>query len=71
MVEFERALSPGEVLAVDGGLVDRPPLDGDLAVGAVDPHHAHLGGDAGLLHQDTALLELQEAGFWNVHGFAV
>jgi hypothetical protein len=39
VLEGERALAADVVLAVDGGLVDRAPLDLDLAVRAVLPEN--------------------------------
>lgn len=57
MFEDEDAFAALVVLAVLGRLVDGPPTDGDLSVGAVLARHGHLRHGDALLHQDTALLE--------------
>ena len=62
MVEFYKALSALVVFAVDGGLVDGPPVDSDGPVGPVLAQDCDLGLDAALLDQVTALLELKRSG---------
>jgi len=64
VVEFYKAFSALIVLAVDGRLVDGPPVNGDGPVSPVLPQDGNLGVAAALLHQVPAFLELERAGFY-------
>ncbi len=62
MVEFNQAFTTLIVLAVDGRLVDRPPVHGYGPVSPVLPQDGDLGVAAALLHQVPAFLKLKRSG---------
>ena len=62
MLELDLPLAPVEVLAVDGCLVDCPPLDLHVPVRPVLSDDRQLGITDALLDQVTSLLKLESSG---------